>query len=616
MFRISAIGMLLPCLALTLACRTDRPTDPAYGFGLCEVQGDGQYEPGPVRALHVPMRDGVRIAGDIVLPKGLPPGARLPTIITMTRYWRAQEGDGPNELARFYTRHGYAFFSGDVRGTGASFGIWRHSRSRDETNDFGEIVSWIVDQPWSDGTVGATGTSYAANTSDWIAASRHPAVKVIVPRSPDFDLYPDIYFPGGILHAAFGEGWGQSNKDLDMNLPRSRGGGPPKGVRPVDADEDGSLLAEAVQARADAPSVHDGLKQVIYADDVPTTWGTSLDETSIHRHLDALEGSGAAMLTWGSWWDAGTASGVLHRFMALDNPQLAVIGPWSHGMRHHASPYRDPDIPNDPSRDVQSAEDVCFFDRYLRGAESERPERLLVYYTGGEERWKTTEVWPPEGSTTQRLYMAADHALVSDAPEAETAGDSYTVDFDATTGLTNRWHTQWNGGDVVYPDRAEADGRLLVYTSEPLEADLEITGHPIVTLYVTSTATDGAFFVYLEDVDPSGRVTYVTEGQLRALHRKVSAGPRPYTSPTPYHSFMRKDGELLVPGQVAEVSFGLLPTSVLVKAGHRIRVAIAGADKDTFARVPDDGTPVITVARNREHASHIDLPIVDRQRDR
>jgi hypothetical protein len=51
---------------------------------------------------------------------------------------------------------------------------------------------------------------------------------------------------------------------------------------------------------------------------------------------------------------------------------------------------------------------------------------------------------------------------------------------------------------------------------------VEITGHPVVTLYVTSTAKDGAFYVYLEDVDENGKVTYVTEGQLRPLHRKVS----------------------------------------------------------------------------------------------
>jgi len=130
---------------------------------------------------------------------------------------------------------------------------------------------------------------------------------------------------------------------------------------------------------------------------------------------------------------------------------------------------------------------------------------------------------------------------------------------------------------------------------------------------VTSTATDGAFFVYLEDVDETGKVMYITEGMLRAIHRKVSTDPPPYNLLAPYHSFKRKDSMPLVPGEVAELTFGLLPTSVLIKKGHRIRIAIAGHDKDTFARIPAEGTPVITFARNKRYASFVELPLVQRR---
>jgi putative CocE/NonD family hydrolase len=131
-----------------------------------------------------------------------------------------------------------------------------------------------------------------------------------------------------------------------------------------------------------------------------------------------------------------------------------------------------------------------------------------------------------------------------------------------------------------------------------------------VTLFVTSTCTDGAFFTYLEDMDQSGKVTYVTEGQLRAIHRKVSIDSPPYSQCVPYHSFKKKDSMPLVPGEIAELTFGLMPTSVLIKKGHRIRIAIAGHDKDTFVRIPLEQTPVITVARNRTNASFVDIPIV------
>jgi hypothetical protein len=134
-----------------------------------------------------------------------------------------------------------------------------------------------------------------------------------------------------------------------------------------------------------------------------------------------------------------------------------------------------------------------------------------------------------------------------------------------------------------------------------------------VTLYVTSTATDGAFFVYLEDVKETGKVTYITEGQLRGIQRKVSTDPPPYRLLVPYHSFKRKDSMPLALGEVAELTFGLLPTSVLIRKGHRIRIAIAGHDKDTFACIPVEGTPVITVARNKRYASFVDLPVVQRR---
>jgi len=180
------------------------------------------------------------------------------------------------------------------------------------------------------------------------------------------------------------------------------------------------------------------------------------------------------------------------------------------------------------------------------------------------------------------------------------------------TGDKNRWHTQ-TGGQVFYPDRAEEDKKLLTYTSPVLAADMEITGYPIVNLFITSTHTDGAFFVYIEDIDEKGVVTYLTEGEFRALHRKISTDPPPCRILVPYHSFMRKDAMPLVPGRIAELKFGLQPTSVVIRKGHRLRIAIAGADKNTFARIPAEGIPTISLAHNRRNASWIELPVIEKK---
>jgi putative CocE/NonD family hydrolase len=497
----------------------------------------------------------------------------------------------------------------DVRGTGASTGTWRRSRSREETRDYAEVAEWIARQPWSDGTIAGWGISYGANTADFLAAEAGRRVKAIVPLFPDYDAYNDLLFPGGVFHLAFGKLWSEAVKQQDLNVPRPGPDGRSRGVRPVEGEGGEELLRQLVAARESVPDMYQGLRLITYKDDDPPGFGGGYTERSAHAQVRALEASGAAMLTWGSWMDAGTANGVLHRFMTLRNPQRAAIGAWSHAARFAASPYLPPDSPLEPTLEQQQMEQLCFLDQFARGRPSGMDDRLLAYYTMGEERWKTTGVWPPPGSREETWYLGPDGTLTRQAPAAASGADRYTVDFDATTGTTNRWYTQRGGGDVIYPDRAEADRRLLTYTSGPLDRDLEITGTPVVTLRVRSTAADGAFFVYLEDVAPEGRVTYLTEGQLRAVHRKVSTEPPPYRTFAPYRTYLRKDALPLVPGEVAELRFGLLPTSVRIHRGHRIRVAIAGADRDSFARVPEAEVPVITVERNRDSPSSIVLPV-------
>jgi putative CocE/NonD family hydrolase len=556
-----------------------------------------QYSEAVVKSLYIRMRDGIRIAVDVVLPKDLQAGARIPAIVEQTRYWRAQKGKGPNSYQRFFASHGYAVVSVDVRGTGASFGSWPTPWSLDEINDGGEIVEWITRQPWSNGKVGAMGNSYGGNAALLIAVPNHPALKAVIPRHFEFDEYRDVPFPGGILNDWLVKTWNDANHQLDLNA----------GVRPVDEDTDESALREAIKSHAANIELYRAAQQVTYRDDRPFG-SSSIDAFSVHSYAQEITRSGAAINSWAGWFDAGTADACIRSFMSLKNPQRAIIGAWNHGGSQNASPYL-----RESSEAVrQSLEWLRFFDYYLKGIDTgvmTEGERTLLYYTMEEEKWKATKQWPVAGSSPVRWYMTEEHALSQSAPASPTGADTYTVDFEATTGERNRWRTQL-GGPVQYPDRAQEDRRLLVYTTAPLKEDTEITGHPVINLSVASTSTDGAFFVYLEDVDESGRVTYLTEGQLRAIHRRVAEERPPYWTVAPYHSFKRKDGRPLVPGQVTELRFALLPTSVLVRKGHRIRIAIAGHDRSVFARIPATRTPVITLERNKRHASFVELPVV------
>jgi uncharacterized protein len=258
-------------------------------LSICRESAAATHRPGPRRSLHIPMRDGVRIALDVVLPDPMPAGGKVPAVLTVTRYWRSREGAELDAFERLFPSHGYAMISGDSRGTGASFGTWVHPRQPAEREDFGEVVDWITRQPWSDGVVGAIGTSYAANTADWAAQNGRAALKAIIPRFPDFDPYMDLYFPGGVFHTAFGRKWSDGVRAQDLNQKMTGADGVARGVRPVDGPEGASLLAAAIRERANLPGYYDGLAQVTYRDDAPDIWRDSFRDFSIQEQRAALE---------------------------------------------------------------------------------------------------------------------------------------------------------------------------------------------------------------------------------------------------------------------------------------------------------------------------------------
>ena len=146
----------------------------------------------------------------------------------------------------------------------------------------------------------------------------------------------------------------------------------------------------------------------------------------------------------------------------------------------------------------------------------------------------------------------------------------------------------------------------LVYETAPLGADVQITGHPVVNLWVSSTATDGDFIATIYDVAPDGRATtYNIQGQLRASLRTLKDPPYNNLG-LPWHSSTEADVSPLVPGQPGELEFPILPTSIIVKAGHRIRLAITFSGRGT----PRIDPPEVTIYRDPAHQSFLTLPII------
>jgi len=544
---------------------------------------------------------------------------------------------------------GYVFVVADARGSGASFGTREGELASAEVEDIGEIIDWVAQQKWCDGRVATTGTSYTANSTVCSLATASSALKLGVCRAPDFDVYRHLLAPGGISNISFVESWGAMTAAQDANDAKGmleNGWKVPEGgvenvlgVRPVDHDAGGALLAEAVAEHKtninyNSTSMSDKLAFIDTAllPDTRSARDSALPKQNVQTgsaavvnlspyllYRDRIEQNNAPLIVCCGWHDAATALGALALFASCSNPKRVILGPWNHAGDARVDPFQPGDgtqseaIPLDYRLGLIADSLDATFKKAPYPALDDTPTDdqfgVVEYYTLGENQWKTTKEWPLPETHMQRLYLSGDYQLSRVAPEQATACDGYRVDSSTSTGLNNRWYCQLQH-PVLFSDRQEEDKKLLVYDTLPLEQDLEITGHPVVTLFIRSTATDGQFFAYLETVDPDGRVRLLTEGQLRALHRKVSDKTPPYKMFGPYHSLKKKDAEPLIPGEVAEIAFDLLPISVLLKKGQRVRLAIAGADKDTFALLKGIENPKITVERNRVYASYIDLPIV------
>ncbi|MGH8250024.1 MAG: CocE/NonD family hydrolase [Steroidobacteraceae bacterium] len=567
-------------------------------------------------SVYVTMRDGVHIAADVYLPRDFRV-RRLPAILHQTRYFRRTELRWPSSLlfgstrteVRRFVDNGYAYLSIDARGSGASFGLRTQEWSDDEIRDGSDLVDWIIRQPWSSGSVGATGISYAGTAAEMLLANHHPAVKACAPRFSLVDAYDDIAFPGGVRYSWFIENWTSTNDALDRNALAEKLQGferwTVKGVAPVDGQE--ALLANAIRGHAGNYNLQAFISSITYRDDIGVG-GLTIDRMSPYAKPEIAR-SGVPIYSYSGWYDGAYNRAAIARFLDYRIPgSRLILGPWDHGGFQNISPHNPAGTPIFD----QVGELLRFFDFHLKGIDNGFGRKHPIrYYTMGAEAWRESDTWPP-AADRRILYFSAGHALANVAPAVLEMWDEHKVDLTATTGTGSRWRSYFNTDSVPigYADRKLQDRKLLTYTSPPLTEDWEITGHPTISLWVASNASDGQFFAYLEDVSPDGTVTYITEGLLRALHRAVK--PAPYWHPDPSHSFRKSDGQSLQKGEPAEISFALLPTSYLVRKDHSIRVALAGADRDQFAPLPGDAPHIWRVHRDATHPSRVALPIVSR----
>ena len=561
------------------------------------------------------MRDGVVLRADVFRPAG--PG-RHPALLQRTPYSKNDRGSSRRFSA--IAARGFVVIVQDTRGRYTSDGV---ASPHDEADDGYDSVQWAASLPGVDGQVGMFGGSYLATTQLQAATRQPPALVALFPAS-SYNRRHDMVFQGGAFYLSDGLGW---NLGQAMDVRRR--------LLTPEVDRDGPIGLTQEHAgllrsswiwhlplksfnELDLERFAPGYRQMLAHPDQDAFWDRSDIEARHDRFLVP-----AFHLT--GWYDT-LLTGTLRNFAGLRanagtdvarRYQRLVVGPWTHARPSKSTTaIGDVDFGADAGFDADEAM-LAWFDYWLRGGNRARsmrnpfdtaPVRLFVM---GENRWRDEQEWPLARARTTEYYLGSGGSaatLSGDgrldlAPPGRQPSDRYIYDPNdpVPTGAS--------GGYSRAPmDRRTVEQRpdVLVYTSDPLAADLEVTGPLALKLWIASSARDTDFTGTLVDVFPDGTARALADGILRARYRAGKTSP-----------------SLLTPKQPTEITIDLGATSNLFRAGHRIRLEVSSSNFPRFDRNPNTGgvfgedAEVIraeqTIFHDESHPSRLLLPVVPRQ---
>ncbi len=596
------------------------------GYG--EAVADGYRR----ESVHVAMRDGCRIALDVLRPArgGEPVQGPFPTVLhatpyrrsfvltgagyTVARYREALADLRPGELATQYEsrplareliHRGYNFVSMDMRGTGASFGAdyvdaWR------ACHDVAQVVDWIASQPWSLPRVGMVGISYEGMVQLHTAVFRPAALRCIAPQYPGL---PQCYMDGGLPIVSFARTWQAVHQGMSENEPAAPVDGPDGERLRAQATAERSpdryawieAFASAAPERATELAVLDALERAVERPDLGLPGPVRAGFTSAHARLNA---AGVPIYLVTGWWDLTFAPYLIDFFNRLTVPRKLLIGPWNHGQGG------DPEL-------------LRWFDHWLRdvpnGVMDEPPVHFGSSQPSGATVWKGTARLPLPEAQPRTLHLSAersgtiassnDGSLAASADEAPTEA-KYEVDHGVTLGALGRHSYYIDDLYINTPDLVARGRRCLTFTAEALEHDLEITGSPAVELRVATSSDRGAIVATLEQVGTDGSVAYLTEGFLNFAHRRIADAEFGHEGPA-WHSYLRRDLLPVRAGERMTVRFELYPVSCMLRAGERIRLTLAGADADNLMVPTIGAAATLSVLLQGEAGSRLILPVVN-----
>jgi len=546
-------------------------------FGLSDV---ARFE----QAVPVEMRDGTWLSADLIIPRDAGERSKRPAILIKTPYDKsltAEPGLQRDVMARL-VRAGYVLAVVNDRGTQWSEG--RYHWLSGANADAYDTLTWMSRRSWSNGRIGTYGCSSPGEYQLGLASMNHPAHKaaVIMAAATGFGVIPGfsdqgIFYRGGIPSLDWAWWYRTFAFYAHPVLPRS-----------LSQQERSQAAAffKSSPSRIIAPSAgldwvsHLPSAEVLSADGSPQTEFEKLIRMSPtdpgwknYDFVNQGNSTSVPSLHIDSWYDALEIYGTMRGFeyLSSNSPnQNLIVGPTAHCMQ--GSETEDTWVGDRPVGDARfpyADRIVSFFDHWLKPEEHRSFDlpRIQYYLLSGSQ-WHTSTAWPPPGGHSASLYLHSkgransllgDGELTATAPAADEPADRFV--YDPLNPVPTR------GGGCCEPAVAldqrpvELRNDVLVYSSAPLEKDLDVVGYVKAELHFESSAPDTDLMLKLVDVYPDGRAFNLGDSALRLRYREGRSNPTRMKA-----------------GEVYKVSLEGIVTANRFKAGHRIRIEIASSN--------------------------------------
>jgi putative CocE/NonD family hydrolase len=484
--------------------------------------------------VRIPVADGTRLSARVWRPVSSD-DEPVPAVLEYIPYRKRDLSSVRDSVHHPYLAgHGYACVRVDLRGTGESEGVLTDEYLEQEQRDAEDVLAWLAEQPWCDGSTGMMGISWGAFAALQVAARQPPGLKAVVLSSFTDDRYADdMHYMGGCM--------------LSDNLAEA-GTMFAYATCPPDPALVGDRWREMWRERLEAngPWVREWLRHQRRDD----YWRhASVCEDYKDVRVPVLASSG---------WADGYSNAVGRLLEHLDVPRKGLVGPWSHKYPHLGEP--GPAI-------GYLQEVVRWWDHWLKGVENgvmDGPmlrawmQESMPPSTAYEERpgrWVGEPDWPSP-HVTEVVRPLAPHRVAD--PGEEVAEQELTVQSPLSVGqFAGKWASYNAPPDLPY-DQREEDGGSMVFDTDPLPARLELLGVPTVDLDVSVSEPVAMVAARLSDVAPDGRATRITYGLLNLTRRDGGETPEP-----------------LEPGRRYRVRVQLNGIAQALPPGHRLRLSLS-----------------------------------------